>query len=227
MDPKELLAIYVSKYLKGNRIIGIGTGRTIRKLIEILSKDNDIKASSLFIASSIDTEIELSKNGFNVISLLSGIKPSIYVDSFDIVTNDGIMIKGGGAALLREKLLAYFSKQKIFIGEFSKMKNSKFFDVPVEVVNVGLLYVINELERMGFRVKYREGTGKIGPIISDNGNGIIDVNVKAEELCEFDKLVKKIPSVIETGIFCKDLYNKIILADENGRVEEMYAGDGI
>lgn len=80
---------------------------------------------------------------------------------------------------------------------------------------------------MGFAVKIREGSGKMGPIISDNGNAILDVSVKTENLCEFDRMIKTIPSVVETGIFCKELYNKIILANEKGRIEEMYAGDGI
>ncbi|WP_338601780.1 ribose 5-phosphate isomerase A [Sulfolobus tengchongensis] len=227
MDAKELLATYVLSYLKGKKVIGIGTGRTVRKLIEVLSGDDSIRKDSLFIASSIDTEIELSKYGFNVISPLSGIQPLVYIDSFDLVTKNGIMIKGGGGALLREKVLAYFSEYRIFIGEFSKLKDIKIIDVPVEVISISLNYVKKELEKRGFNVKVREGTGKIGPIISDNGNAILDVSVKDEDLCKFDKTVKEIPAVIETGVFCKELYDKIILADEQGKIEEMYAGDGI
>jgi ribose 5-phosphate isomerase A len=222
VEAKEILANYVLQYLKENDIIGLGTGRTIRKLIEVLSKEEGIKRGSIFLASSIDSELELSKNGFKVISLFSGLRPSIYIDSFDVLTNTGVMIKGGGGALFREKLLTYFSKYKIFIGEESKFKkNVKALEVPIEVVNVSVNYVMRELENIGYEVKYREGSGKIGPIISDNGNIILDVIVKTEELCEFDKNVKKIPGVIETGVFCKELYNKIILADNNGRIEEI------
>ncbi|BDB97849.1 ribose 5-phosphate isomerase A [Saccharolobus caldissimus] len=222
MEAKEILANYVLQYLKENDIIGLGTGRTIRKLIEVLSKEENIKRGSIFLASSIDSELELSKNGFKVVSLFSGLRPSIYIDSFDVLTNAGVMIKGGGGALFREKLLTYFSKYKIFIGEESKLKkNVKALEVPIEVVNVSVNYVMRELENIGYEVKYREGSGKIGPIISDNGNIILDVIVKTEELCEFDKNVKRIPGVIETGVFCKELYNKIILADNNGRIEEI------
>jgi len=222
VEAKEILANYVLQYLKENDIIGLGTGRTIRKLIEVLSKEEGIKRGSIFLASSIDSELELSKNGFKVISLFSGLRPSIYIDSFDVLTNTGVMIKGGGGALFREKLLTYFSKYKIFIGEESKFKkNVKALEVPIEVVNVSVNYVMRELENIGYEVKYREGSGKIGPIISDNGNIILDVIVKTKELCEFDKNVKKIPGVIETGVFCKELYNKIILADNNGRIEEI------
>lgn len=222
MEAKEILANYVLQYLKENDIIGLGTGKTIRKLIEVLSKEESIKRGSIFLASSIDSELELSKNGFKVVSLFSGLRPSIYIDSFDALTNAGIIIKGGGGALFREKLLTYFSKYKIFIGEESKFKKDvKALEVPIEVVNVSVNYVMRELENIGYEVKYREGSGKIGPIISDNGNIILDVIVKTEELCEFDKNVKRIPGVIETGVFCKELYNKIILADNNGRIEEI------
>ncbi|MCH4815110.1 MAG: ribose 5-phosphate isomerase A [Saccharolobus sp.] len=227
MDPKELLATYALNYLREKKIIGVGTGKTVKKLIEVLSKEENLKETVLFVASSLDTEIELSKHGFKVISLLSAIQPEIYVDSFDVVTKDGIMIKGGGGALLREKLLTYFSKYRIFIGEFNKLKDSKLIDVPIEVVSIGVSYVKDKLEKMGFAVKIREGSGKMGPIISDNGNAILDVSVKTENLCEFDRMIKTIPSVVETGIFCKELYNKIILANEEGRIEELYAGDGI
>ncbi|AAK41253.1 ribose 5-phosphate isomerase A [Saccharolobus solfataricus] len=227
MDPKELLATYTLNYLRGKKIIGVGTGKTVKKLIEVLSSEENLKESSLFVASSIDTEIELSKRGFKVLSLFSAIQPEIYVDSFDIVTKDGIMIKGGGGALLREKLLAYFSKYRIFIGESTKLKDTKVIDIPIEVISVGVSYVKYKLEKMGFTVKIREGSGKMGPIISDNGNVILDVSVKTENLCEFDRMIKNIPSIVETGIFCKELYNKIILANEQGRIEEMDAGDGI
>lgn len=94
MEAKEILANYVLQYLKENDIIGLGTGRTIRKLIEVLSKEENIKRGSIFLASSIDSELELSKNGFKVVSLFSGLRPSIYIDSFDVLTNAGVMIKG-------------------------------------------------------------------------------------------------------------------------------------
>ncbi len=226
MDPKEVLAQYSIKYVKDTNIIGLGTGKTIRKLIEVMSKHDDLKKDKLFVASSIDTEMELSKNNFNVITLFSGIRPQVYIDSFDAITQDGILIKGGGGALLREKLLSYFSQKRIFIGDSSKMKRNKLYEVPVEVVSVSVNYVMRSLEDNGYAVRYREGSGKIGPIISDNGNVILDVVVKAEELCKFNEISKKIPGIVETGVFCKDLYDKVIIADENGRIEEIMRGTG-
>ena len=216
MDAKELVSRYILDKLKEPQIIGLGTGRTVKKLIEVMNNENLIKGK-LFIASSIDTELEISSKGGTVLSLFSGIKPTIYIDSFDYVTSDKIMIKGGGAALLREKMLYYFSPIKIFIGEEQKMKDSSIYPVPVEVVPVGVSYVVSLLKERGYEVMVRESNGKIGPIISDNGNIIIDVMVRRESLCNFDKEVKIIPSVVETGVFCGKDY-EIYLANENGRI---------
>jgi len=216
MDPKEIVARYVLDKLKEPQVIGLGTGRTVKKLIEVMHNENLIKGK-IFVASSIDTELEISSKGGIVVSLYSGIKPAIYVDSFDYVTPDKIMIKGGGAALLREKMLYYFSSSKIFIGEEQKMKDTYIYPVPVEVVPVGVSYVVSLLKERGYEVKIREGNGKMGPIVSDNGNIIIDVMVRKESLCSFDKEVKSIPSVIETGVFCGKDY-EIYLANENGRI---------
>ena len=216
MDPKEVVARYVLDKLKEPQVIGLGTGRTVKKLIEVMYSENLIKGK-LFVASSIDTELEISRKGGTVVSLYSGVKPAIYVDSFDYVTPDKIMIKGGGAALLREKMLYYFSSSKIFIGEEQKMKDINIYPVPVEVVPVGVSYVVSLLKERGYEVKIRESNGKMGPIISDNGNIIIDVMVRRDSLCSFDKEVKSIPSVVETGVFCGKDYD-VYLANENGRI---------
>ncbi|BFI74111.1 ribose 5-phosphate isomerase A [Sulfurisphaera ohwakuensis] len=216
MDPKEVVARFIVDKLKEYKLIGLGTGKTVKKLIEVLSEEGLLK-EKIFVASSIDTELEISKREGIVITLYSGLRPQVYIDSFDFVTSDKIMIKGGGAALLREKMLYTFSKEKIFIGEESKLKDLKEYSVPVEVVPVGVSYVISAFKERGYEAKIREGNGKIGPIISDNGNIILDVIVKRENLCDFERLVKEIPAIIESGIFCKKDY-EIYLANENGRI---------
>jgi ribose 5-phosphate isomerase A len=222
MDAKEIVAKYSIDYIKDKKIIGIGTGKTIRKLIETIS-DIDIFKTKQYIASSIDSEIELSKRGFSVISLFSGIIPDVYIDSFDFLIreNNGkiVLIKGGGGALFREKLLTVNSKERIFIGEISKLKVPKILQIPIEIVPVSLSYVLTSLTSQGFRVKIRESQGKIGPLISDNGNIILDMEVdNTQDLCKLNNELSNIVGVIETGIFC-DLHDTIILADTDGRLE--------
>ncbi|BDC19273.1 ribose 5-phosphate isomerase A [Acidianus sp. HS-5] len=222
MDAKEIVAKQSIEYIKDKRIIGIGTGKTARKLIEMISQISDFK-NKYYIASSIDSEIELSRKGFSVISLFSGIIPDVYVDSFDFLLRDNngkiVLIKGGGGALFREKLLTINSKEKIFIGEINKLKIPKLLQIPIEVVPVSLNYILSRISNLGFNVKVREGSSKIGPTISDNGNIILDIETDiTQDLCKLNEEVSNIVGVIETGIFC-DSYNTIILADSDGRIE--------
>jgi len=221
MDAKRAVAEFVAPLLADYKLIGMGTGRTVKRLIEVMEEKNMIKGK-VFVSSSIDTEIDLSKRGGVVLSLSSGMKPEIYVDSFDFVTKDKVMIKGGGAALLREKLLYYFSQRSVFIGEYSKLSSSNQLPVPVEVTQAGISYVLSELTSLGYKARIRETNGKIGGVISDNGNIIIDVDVNTSELCAFEKKVKEIPGVVESGVFCgkkgvKDY--EVILGNEEGRIE--------
>ncbi|AWR94465.1 ribose 5-phosphate isomerase A [Acidianus brierleyi] len=221
-DPKEVVSNYALQYIENKKIIGIGTGRTVRKLIELIIKNNIIN-NKLYVTSSIDSELEISKNGGTVISLYNGNIPDIYIDSFDylVPVNDSyIMIKGGGGALLREKLLAYFANERVFIGEQSKIKNSFPIKIPIEIVPVSLSYVINKLKSYKYNIEIRESNGKIGPIISDNGNIILDMSVNGKaDLCELDSKLKDIPGIIETGIFCDKLYDEIIIGNNDGRIE--------
>lgn len=220
-DPKEYLAAHVIGYMKDKRVIGLGTGKTVRFVISRISNNYELFKDKLFIGSSIDTETLLVKYGFNVLSIVSGIRPEIYIDSFDIY--DGrILIKGKGGALLREKLLAYNSGLRIYVGDYTKYQKPKIYQIPVEVIPISLNYVINKLKIMNIDAEIREEGSKIGPIMSDNGNVLINLKVKDDpslDLCKLSEDLKKIPGIIETGIFCKELYDIIVLADENGRLE--------
>jgi len=226
-DPKEVVSNYALQYIENKKIIGIGTGKTVRKLIELIIKNNIIN-NKLYVTSSIDSELEISKNGGIVISLYNGNIPDIYIDSFDYllpINNSYVMIKGGGGALLREKLLAYFANERLFIGEQSKIKKIFPIKIPIEIVPVSLSYIINKLKNCKYEVEIRESNGKIGPIMSDNGNIILDITVNSQtDLCELDSKLKDIPGIIETGIFCDKLFDEIIIGNNDGRIEIIKKG---
>lgn len=235
MDAKEILAKNALEHLKQGDVIGIGTGRTTKRVIEEISKNKSIFSSKLYIASSIDSEITLSNYGFNVISLFSGKIPDIYVDSFDnlvkLKDNSFVLIKGGGGALLREKLLSSSSKYRLFLGESNKFLDKSTIatiKVPIEIVPVSINYVIKNLkEKLNLESEIRLSNGKMGPIFSDNGNILLDIIINAknnENLCQLDLAIAQIPGVIETGIFCNNLYDTILLADENGKLEIIKKG---
>ncbi len=225
-DPKEAVANYAIQFVQPSNVIGLGTGRTVRKLVEVLAKNNLLE-SKAFVTSSIDTELLVSSYGGKVLSLFNGVRPDVYVDSFDVVYRQGgsyVMIKGGGGALLREKLLSFFSQYRVFIGENSKLKTSPPFKVPVEVVPVSVNYVLRKV-REKYDISIREGEGKIGPVVSDNGNIILDLLLNAtEDLCKLDAELKRIPGVVETGIFCEGLFDEIVLGSPDGRLEVFKKG---
>ena len=225
-DLKELLASETLPLLANENLIGIGTGRTARTLIEKININKELFINKKFIASSIDSEIRLSNYGFNVLSLYIGVRPDIYVDSFDSLLlqkdiNNSVMIKGGGAALFREKILASYSKHRVYIGEYTKIINrDSSIKIPVEVLPVAHKYVIDSLKEKGIEAKPRESDGKIGSVFSDNGNMILDLEIKNEiDLCELDKKLKNITGILETGIFCSNLIDKIIIARKEDEIE--------
>ncbi|MEM0174080.1 MAG: ribose 5-phosphate isomerase A [Sulfolobaceae archaeon] len=218
-DPKEFLADYVIDFIKDKKIIGLGTGSTIKRIIEILANKIELK-DKIFISSSLDTELLLSELQLHSISLSQGFVADIYVDSFDVF-NGNVLIKGGGGALFREKLLAENSHERVFVGDKSKFKIMKSYVIPLEVEIVSAKYVVNKLKNRGYKVFLRSvEKGKYGPIISDNGNVIMDIEVQDNQnLCELHYELKRIVGVIETGIFCKEYYDYIVLADNDGKLE--------
>jgi ribose 5-phosphate isomerase A len=220
---KELLANFILREVRGKKILGLGTGKTMRHVINRI-KEEGVVGDFEFVCSSIYTELRVREIGGKVLSIYSGVIPEVYVDSFDVITHHRVLIKGGGGALLREKLLASASKKRIYLGEFTKVKESPPFLIPIEVVPASVLYVIDALKRIGIEAKLREGDSKMGPVITDNGNFIVDAQVKDEDLCSKHRLFKEVVGIVETGIFCKEFIDKIVLGDERGRIEVVEEG---
>ncbi|MEM0113145.1 MAG: ribose 5-phosphate isomerase A [Metallosphaera sp.] len=220
-DTKKALAEYVLPMLRDKKIIGLGTGKTVRKLVEVLQNAN-LLHNKIIITSSVDTDLLVSRYTQNVLSPLTGAIPEIYIDSFDFFLNSGdekILVKGGGGALLREKILSFFSTERIFIGEKSKVISKRDVLVPIEIAPFALSFVVSKLRSSGLNPTLRESNGKMGPIVTDNGNVLVDVSVETSNLCALEREIKSIPGVIETGIFCEKLYDMIVIADEGGTIE--------
>jgi ribose 5-phosphate isomerase A len=184
--------------------IAIGSGSTVKILIDELTKKGIINKFR-YISTSIDTTLYLRKAGARDIE--SGICPGdidIYVDSADEIDPKLNLLKGGGGALFREKIAMLSSNRRIIIADETKLveRLGSTRAVPLEVEIYAISYVLKEIERLGYRVKYRETEGKLGPLISDNGNVLIDVYTgPIEDPVSIDKLLKNIEGVITTGIF--------------------------
>ncbi|MCD6125809.1 MAG: ribose 5-phosphate isomerase A [Thaumarchaeota archaeon] len=210
------------KELRDGMVIGLGSGTTVARLMEKLKnyiKQNELKLS--FIPSSLQAKQLIIEDGFEMTSLDECPRPDLVLDSFDQVDESGNAIKGGGAALLREKVLAQAAEKVVYIGDFMKLKPKLDMPIPVEVLEYAFPHVKNVLNSWGMEVRLRIGKGKIGPIISDNGNLIADVEVKElEDLEKLDEKLRSVAGILETGIFPR-LADLIIIGYPQGEVKRI------
>jgi len=216
---KKIAAKKALEYIHDGMILGIGSGSTVKYFIEFLADKlkrgefRDLKA----VPSSYDTRMQLHKYGIECIDLLDYPYPDVTIDGADSVYLDkGILIKGGGGAFLREKIIGYAAKDFIIIVDESKI--NRYHAVPVEVIPFGLGFVINKLRSISEGIRIRECTGKLSPCISDNGNIIVDVNFSEEVINkDLEAKLNMIPGVLENGIFSRNA--EIIVGKRNGDVE--------
>ncbi len=200
------------------KIVGIGTGSTVEQFIEIIANDDELLTSfsnKIIVVSSYATLEKLYEIGLSNISLSLPGCLDIYIDGADEVDEAGNMIKGGGGALTREKILAYNSLYNIFIVDETKIvERLGRHRIPVEVHPIAMYVVVNELKERGINAKIRTGKEKRGPVVTDNGGIIVDVagidNMAIEEV---EKMLTSIPGIIETGIFIG--YADIIIIGSN------------
>ncbi|KTC76988.1 ribose-5-phosphate isomerase A [Legionella brunensis] len=206
---KEAVAKAALDYLKDDEmILGIGTGSTVKYFIEHLATiKHRINAC---IASSKETEAHLRALGISVIDLNVATDVSIYIDGADEVTEQRQMIKGGGGALTREKIIASVARQFICIVDESKLvKRLGTFPVAVEVIPMARSFVARELVKLGGDPEYREG------FITDNGNIILDVyNLDLSKPIELEELIKIIPGVVDNGLFAKRRADTVLIATQ-------------
>ena len=210
------------KELRDGMVIGLGSGTTVARLMEKLKnyiKQNELKLS--FIPSSLQAKQLIIEDGFEMTSLDECPRPNLVLDSFDQVDESGNAIKGGGAALLREKVLAQAAEKVVYIGDFMKLKPKLDMPIPVEVLEYAFPHVKNVLNSWGMEIRLRIGKGKMGPIISDNGNLIADVEVKElEDLEKLDEKLRSVAGILETGIFPR-LADLIIIGYPQGEVKRI------
>ncbi|MBU0586248.1 ribose-5-phosphate isomerase A, partial [Candidatus Micrarchaeota archaeon] len=126
-------------------------------------------------------------------------------------------IKGGGAALTREKVVAYNAEQFIVIADESKLQKSPIVNIPIECIKFSAPLVLKTLEGLGYDAKLRFGTGKVGPIISDNNNFIIDAKIEVKNASTLESMLNSIPGVLENGIFTR--FEKILIGTEKDAYE--------
>ena len=212
---KQQAAEAVLDYITPGIVIGVGTGSTVQCFINVLSK---IKSKiDACIASSIFTEKALRVLGFNVLELNMVQELSLYIDGADEIQDNGVMIKGGGGALVREKIIATVATEFICIVDESKLvKRLGAFPLAVEVLPIARSYVARELVKLGGDPAYRNN------FITDNGNIILDVyNLDILLPIKLEEQIKLIPGVVDSGLFAKRWANRILVATETNGVQNI------
>lgn len=209
-DKKKEVAIAAIAYIEDDTIVGVGTGSTVNFFIEELAK---IKGRIEGAVSSSDASEELLKqHNIPVLALNSVIEIPVYVDGADEATKHRHLIKGGGGALTREKIVAAASKQFVCIIDDSKMVPILgAFPLPIEVIPMAQSYVARKIVKLGGQPVLREG------FMTDNGNIIIDVhNMKIENPLELEQQLNQIVGVVTNGLFAHRPADILLIASDNG-----------
>ena len=199
----------INPKLNKDSVIGIGTGSTTNFFIEELNSSNlHIKG----VVCSSKASASLIRNTYDVLSLNEVHSLDFYVDGADEYNDRKELIKGGGGALTREKILAYSSKSFICIVDETKHTDllGREFPLAIEVIEIARSAVSRELMKMGGKPIFRNG------FTSDNGNQIVDVhNFPIEIPYELEAEINNIPGVVENGIFAKRKADVIICTTDN------------
>ena len=204
-DAKKRAALEAVKHVKNGYVIGLGSGTTashaIREIGKImLQRHWDI----LGVPTSNQAFLLATEFNIPITSLDEHPRLDLTIDGVDQIDPDLNMIKGMGGALTREKIVASASKQNIIIADETKLVNKLGTNhpVPVEVLPFALGSATLKIKRFGMRPILRTGTGKVGPIVTDNGNFIIDLWGKPiDNPRQLDTKLRSIPGIVETGLF--------------------------
>ena len=209
-DKKKAAALAAMEYVKAGAIIGVGTGSTVNYFIDALASEKHSIAGA--VSSSDASTARLERHGIEVLELNSVSHLDIYVDGADEITAHKHMIKGGGAALTREKIVAAVAKQFICIIDDSKEVGVLGdFPLPVEVIPMARSYVAREIVKLGGEPVYRQG------VLTDNGNVILDVhNLKILNPPELERQLNNIVGVVTNGIFAMRGADIVLIGTDSG-----------
>lgn len=234
MDPKIAARKNVSRHaadlVEGcvGCVIAIGSGSTVKLFIEELLRRGLVNRYT-YISTSIDTSMTLRRAGAkNIETAICPEEVDLYIDSADEIDAKLNLLKGGGAALFREKIAMLSSRRRIIIADETKLVDllGSTRTVPLEIEVYSLYHVMRELRKLGYEAAYRESQAKLGPTITDNGNIVIDVKTgPIKDPGETDRVLKSIEGVITTGIFPYRGY-EVIIGRLDGSVEVLKLSGG-
>ena len=209
-EMKKAAAQAALAYVEKDSIIGVGTGSTVNHFIDALASiKHDIEGA---VSSSEASTQRLQALGIEIFDLNSVSHLSVYVDGADEINPQMAMIKGGGAALTREKIVAAVADKFVCIADASKQVDVLGdFPLPVEVIPMARSYVARELVKLGGDPVYRQG------VVTDNGNVILDVfNLKIVNPNELEKQINAIVGVVTNGLFANRGADVLLVGEAAG-----------
>jgi len=193
-------------HVRSGMVVGLGSGSTAADAIRILGKR--IKAGELKDVRGVPTSYQAVQESVRAMLPLTTLDEypelDIGIDGADQMDRQLNAIKGGGGALLREKIVASCCREYILVGDEGKLTDVLGTDQPVylEVHPFAVVPVVRKLEKMGARAVVRQGAGKVGPVVTDNGNALIDASFgPIDDLEELNRLLHMVQGVMETGLF--------------------------
>ncbi|MFT6767149.1 MAG: ribose 5-phosphate isomerase A [Burkholderiaceae bacterium] len=211
---KTLVGLAALAYVRPHTIVGVGTGSTVNKFIDALATMKDDITGA--VSSSEASTLRLLAAGIAVFDCNQVDSLDMYIDGADEIDAHGYMVKGGGAALTREKIVAALAKQFVCIADESKLvKALGAFPLPVEVIPMASKRICAQFAAMGGEAVVRQQDG--APLVTDNGQHIVDVRglVVADPLA-FESQINQWPGVVTVGIFAHQRAHICLLATSEG-----------
>lgn len=207
---KRRAAIAAIDYLEDGMVVGVGTGSTVNHFIDALAAWRDRIAGA--VSSSEASTARLARIGIEVLDLNSTGDLALYVDGADEATAHLQLIKGGGGALTREKVVAAASRRFVCIVDDSKLVDVLGrFPLPVEVIPMARSLVARQLVKLGGQPVWREG------MVTDNGNVILDVhNLEILDPSALETEINQLPGVVTVGLFARRPADVLIVAGADG-----------
>ncbi len=209
-DLKRAVAREAVRFVPRGRVLGVGTGSTVDLFIDALvAAKISVPAA---VSSSERSAKKLAAAGIRVLDLNEVDDLPVYIDGADEIDGGFHMIKGGGAALTREKIIAAVARTFVCIADAGKrVERLGHFPLPVEVIPMARVHVTRELTRLGGEPKWREG------VITDNGNAIIDVHgLRIAEPVAMEARINQITGVVTNGLFAARGADVLLLGTTDG-----------
>jgi len=211
---KTLVGRAALEYVPAGSIVGVGTGSTVDKFIDALGEalKADAKRVSGAVSSSVRSTQRLEALGVPVLAAEAVTGLGVYIDGADEIDHAGNMIKGGGAALTREKIVAELAERFVCIADESKLVQALGkFPLPVEVIPMAAAQVIRAFAAIGGQGQVREG------VTTDNGNIIVDVRgLQVTDPARFESDVNQWPGVVTVGVFARNKADVCLLGTTAG-----------